>query len=34
VQTDTRAADLAALAQSASQPGLKERIKAFRAMKS
>lgn len=31
VQTDTREADLAALARSAAVPGLKERIKAFRA---
>lgn len=31
VQTDTRDADMAALAHSASAPGLKERIKAFRA---
>ena len=30
VQTDTREADLAALARSAAEPGLKERIKAFR----
>lgn len=31
VQPDTRDADMAALVQSASEPGLKERIKAFRA---
>jgi len=31
VQTDTRDADMTALIQSASEPGLKERIKAFRA---
>lgn len=31
VQTDTREADLAALTRSAAEPGLKERIKAFRA---
>lgn len=33
VQVDTRAADLAALAESAAIPGLKERIKNFRAAK-
>lgn len=32
-QTDTRSADLAAIAQSASVPGLKDRIKAFRVAK-
>jgi methylglutaconyl-CoA hydratase len=32
-QPDTRSADLAAIAQSASVPGLKDRIKAFRAAK-
>lgn len=33
IQVDTRAADLAALAESASAPGLKDRIRSFRAEK-